>query len=260
MANVVTVWSEFYITNAGLRLRQQSIAEGKPITFAFAKIGQGTPDPQNIPDMNDLVLEAERASVVRSEANDVTHHIGIRIDNKDFAEPVLMTEIGVFAFIGEEEPIMYGYSYTTQGYDSIPAGAVTHYVWTVGADTVISRAKEINFSYDGSEVYATEEELDSVRGEIGDLKSVISCEQGTVTLTNSLEYPFNSSLQTVSLQKERSDTLYSVFAEVVEADGNAGQIQISDCLENGFKIAFTGSAQTVKVNYKVMGGFTDENS
>lgn len=161
MANVITIWSQFFITDSGLRLRQQTIATGAELTFCFAKIGQGVPiNPANIPLMTDIVSAAEEVPVVRSVAEGVTHHVGVRVDNKDFEQPVLMTEIGLFAKIGEEEPVLYGYTYATQGYDSIPAGNVSHYIWTIGIDTVISRAQSILFNYDGNEVYATEEEID----------------------------------------------------------------------------------------------------
>ncbi len=163
MANIVTIWSTFFITDAGLRLRQQSIATGVELKFCGAKIGQGVPaNPLNIPNMTDIVSAAEEVPVVRSISEGVTHCIGVRIDNTDFKHPILMTEIGIFATIGEDEPVLYGYTYATQGYDSIPAGNVSHYVWTIGIDTVISRAQNISFVYDGSKVYATEEEIDEL--------------------------------------------------------------------------------------------------
>ncbi len=163
MANIITVWNEFIITDAGLRLRQQTIATGAELTFCFAKIGQGIPsNPENIPLLTDIISAAEQVPVVRTEADGVTHRVGVRVDNADFAEPVLMTEIGLFARIGDEEPVLYGYTYAKQGYDSIPAGKVSHYIWTIGIDTVISRAHNISFSYDGSKVYATEEEIDQL--------------------------------------------------------------------------------------------------
>ena len=171
MANIITIWSQFFLTDAGLRLRQQSIATGAELTFCFAKIGQGVPtNPENIPLMTDVVLAAEEVPVVRSEAEGATHYVGVRVDNKDFEQPVLMTEIGLFAKIGGDEPILYGYTYATQGYDSIPAGKVSHYIWTIGIDTVISRAQSISFIYDGSKVYATEEEVDRLIQAFGAFK------------------------------------------------------------------------------------------
>lgn len=171
MANVVTQWNPFIITNKGLELRQRSIATGATITFNYAKIGQGVPsNPETIPSMTDIVSAAEQVPVVRSESDGVTHSVGIRIDNADFEQPVLMTEIGLFASIGQETPVLYGYTYATQGYDSIPAGSTSHYVWTVSIDTVISRAQSISFTYDGSGVYVTEAEMAASLAKKSDVK------------------------------------------------------------------------------------------
>ena len=171
MANVVTQWNPFIITNKGLELRQRSIATGATITFNYAKIGQGVPsNPATIPSMTDIISAAEQVPVVRSESDGVTHSVGIRIDNADFEQPVLMTEIGLFASIGQETPVLYGYTYTTQGYDSIPAGSTSHYIWTVSIDTVISRAQSISFTYDGSGVYITEAEMAASLAKKSDVK------------------------------------------------------------------------------------------
>ena len=171
MANVVTQWNPFIITNKGLELRQRSIATGATITFNYAKIGQGVPsNPATIPSMTDIISAAEQVPVVRSESDGVTHSVGIRIDNADFEQPVLMTEIGLFASIGQETPLLYGYTYATQGYDSIPAGSTSHYVWTVSIDTVISRAQSISFTYDGSVVYVTEAEMAASLAKKSDVK------------------------------------------------------------------------------------------
>ena len=171
MANVVTQWNPFIITNKGLELRQRSIATGATITFNYAKIGQGVPsNPATIPSMTDIISAAEQVPVVRSESDGVTHSVGIRIDNADFEQPVLMTEIGLFDSIGQETPVLYGYTYATQGYDSIPAGSTSHYVWTVSIDTVISRAQSISFTYDGSGVYVTEAEMAASLAKKSDVK------------------------------------------------------------------------------------------
>lgn len=163
MADVVTAWNPFIITNKGLDLRQAAIATGKSVKFDYAKIGQGAPsNPANIPLMTDVVQSAHKVPVVRSESNGVTHFVGVRIDNKEFPQPVLMREIGLFASLDGGTPILYGYTYATQGYDSIPAGSISHYIWTVGIDTVLSRAQSITFNYDGSTVYASFDDIDQL--------------------------------------------------------------------------------------------------
>ena len=81
-------------------------------------------------------------------------------------------------------------------------------------------------------------------------------ETGTVTLANSAKYPFNNSQQTVALAAQRNTPAYVVITEVKSFVGNVGEIVVTDILANGFKIAFTGSAKSVTVEYKILGGYT----
>lgn len=85
--------------------------------------------------------------------------------------------------------------------------------------------------------------------------SMVKGESGTVTLTNTLSYPFNNSIATVPLVAKRDTTNYTVE---IDADagviGNVGRFIITDKLLNGFKIAFTGGAASVTVKYTVRGG------
>ena len=81
-------------------------------------------------------------------------------------------------------------------------------------------------------------------------------ETGTVTLTNSAKYPFNNSQQTVALAAQRNTPAYVVITEVKSFVGYVGEIVVTDILANGFKIAFTGSAKSVTVEYKILGGYT----
>ena len=84
-----------------------------------------------------------------------------------------------------------------------------------------------------------------------------SFEIGTVTLTNTLAFPFNNSKESVSLAKTRKTTNYVVMAEVTAFQGNVGDIVVSDKAVNGFAIAFTGSASSVTVSYSVIGGYEE---
>ena len=82
-------------------------------------------------------------------------------------------------------------------------------------------------------------------------------ETGTVTLTNSLEFPFNNSKQTVALQTAQDNTDYLVVVDVGDFTGNVGDIVVTDKMTNGFAIQHTGSASSVEVDYFVIGGFTE---
>ena len=80
---------------------------------------------------------------------------------------------------------------------------------------------------------------------------------GTVTLTNSADYPFNNSVVTVPINSTRDNVNYIVdYYVTASSGGNVGDIIISDKLVNGFKIEHTGSATSVTVKYLVLGGMT----
>ena len=83
----------------------------------------------------------------------------------------------------------------------------------------------------------------------------LTCEDGSVTLTNTKKFPFNDSKKGVSLAKTQKNPKYVIIAEVTSVAGNVGDINVSDRLTNGFKMAFTGGAKSVTVKYYVIGGF-----
>ena len=83
------------------------------------------------------------------------------------------------------------------------------------------------------------------------------CEEGSVTLTNSLKFPFNDSESTVALVNTQPNTKYAVIADITSANGNAGEVVVSGKQTNGFKLAYTGSASTAVVHYIVIGGIIE---
>ena len=96
-----------------------------------------------------------------------------------------------------------------------------------------------------------------VSKEFDEVRADVTSESGSVTLTNNAVYPFNNSQITVPLAVQRTNANYIVVPEIAANVGNVGEIVITDILANGFKIAFTGSATSVTVNYKIIGGFTE---
>ena len=77
-----------------------------------------------------------------------------------------------------------------------------------------------------------------------------------MTLTNSATYPFNNSIKTVALSKNKNKKDYTVLVEVLSAvGGGVGEIRVTDKLLNGFKIEFSGAAKSVVVNCIVQGGY-----
>ena len=88
------------------------------------------------------------------------------------------------------------------------------------------------------------------------LEKATDQETGEVTLTNTQEFPFNNSIVTVPLTITRDNLNYVVVViSTTPTGGPAGDVEITERQVNGFKVAFTGSASTVKVKYAVIGGF-----
>lgn len=84
---------------------------------------------------------------------------------------------------------------------------------------------------------------------------VANVQTGSATLTNTLENPFNNSKKSIALGTALSNTNYDVvILSATAADGNIGEIEISDRLVNGFKMNYTGCASSVTVNYAIIGG------
>ena len=79
-------------------------------------------------------------------------------------------------------------------------------------------------------------------------------EEKTITLTNSAGYPFNNSVQTVSMTPVRKNKNYLVEYSITTKNGNVGEVEISDKQLNGFKVAFTGSAKSVTLKLFIKGG------
>lgn len=79
-------------------------------------------------------------------------------------------------------------------------------------------------------------------------------ETGQINLTNSMEYPFNNSTKTIALKRARDTVNYRVSIEVLSSDGMVGDVRVFDKQLNGFKVAYTGSAQSAVIKYYVQGG------
>ena len=83
----------------------------------------------------------------------------------------------------------------------------------------------------------------------------------TVSLTNTLQYPFNNSQKTITFPAEliRNSADYAVIPELVSSDGMIKEIVITSKLLNGFKVAYTGSAASATIRLFVKGGRTSIN-
>lgn len=86
-------------------------------------------------------------------------------------------------------------------------------------------------------------------------------EVGTVTLTNTVNgsalknFLFNNSQKSVALTNRRDNLNYMVVIVGITGGGNVGEVEVTDRLVNGFKLAYSGSAASVAVTYAVIGGY-----
>lgn len=92
-------------------------------------------------------------------------------------------------------------------------------------------------------VSKNQKRLDNVDGEVI-----------TRTLTNTKDFYFNNSVQTVPIALQRDTLDYRVDVEVQGDVVNVGDVVVFDKQQNGFKVKYTGSAPSVTVKLYVRGG------
>ncbi len=92
-------------------------------------------------------------------------------------------------------------------------------------------------------VFKNQKRLDNVDGEVI-----------TRTLTNTKDFYFNNSVQTVAITSQRDTLDYRVDVEVQGDVVNVGDVVVFDKQQNGFKVKYTGSAPSVTVKLYVRGG------
>lgn len=92
-------------------------------------------------------------------------------------------------------------------------------------------------------VFKNQKRLDNVDGEVI-----------TRTLTNTKDFYFNNSVQTVAITSQRDTLDYRVDVEVQGDVVNVGDVVVFDKQQNGFKVKYTGSAPSVIVKLYVRGG------
>ncbi len=157
-----------------------------------------------------------------------------------------LTSLGgdVYIIVPYGEVMQQGVPQDSNHFNNIEEGLSAHDIAIALHSNALMQHKEA--------IDKNESRTATLEGAVDKLHTV---ETGTVTLTNSLKFPFNNSQKSVALTVLRNTPDYVVITEVKAFDGNVGEIVVSDVLANGFKIAFTGSATSVTVLYKILGGY-----
>lgn len=277
------------ITNKGLDLLARAQAGTCKITFTRFQLGDGTWDNASMEaQMASIALKKPRAEfpVAKAEfVNNATSKITLvasNANNKDTG--YFVREIGVWATDGKNEVLYVIFIATTADWfaamNSLTPSSLTYpcYVTVGNASTVtvsnpnaaLVNQGTLDDTVDALRTdYSTTSALlmNAIRQEkwtreasdatfTKDIAGLKLMEKGTVTLTNSDFNPFNNSLKSVSLKTARASKDYVVtILSAKSTTGNIGEVVVSDRLVNGFKLAFTGSAASVTVEYMVTGGY-----
>lgn len=92
-----------------------------------------------------------------------------------------------------------------------------------------------------------------VKGQGSDIENVAG-EIIEITLTNTDDSYFNDSVETVALDTSRNTLDYIVDVEIQGETVNVGDVIVYDKQVNGFKVKFTGTAESVDLKLYVHGG------
>lgn len=259
-------------------------------TITRAVIGSGSySSGESITDRT--ALKSQKLSVgisTKYVQNGSTVLLKAIFDNTTVTTGFRVTEIGIYAIDPDIGEILYSMAVTADAANAdylpayngtYPSTIVFNYQIEVGnASSVTIQAgtgayasaddfNVLSNDVDAVEISAAANEL-AIRQTIASLlqderqiaklvTAASSTETGTVTLTNSKDYPFNDSKTTISIIKTRQNLFYDVEATVTAYSGGLpGEIIISDKQLNGFKIEFDGSAKSVTVAYKIKEGMT----
>lgn len=122
--------------------------------------------------------------------------------------------------------------------------------------TMLVANRQQQWDYNNTKSIAEALNALNIGSRLNQLEGHLIVEVGSVTLTNSMAFPFNNSQQTVALRTTQNNS-YIVRTEVASAIGNVGEIEVADTLSNGFKLFYTGSTKSATINYYVIGGFTN---
>ncbi|WP_330111830.1 hypothetical protein VSU16_03545 [Cetobacterium somerae] len=149
------------LTSAGALMISRSLELVKPIEFTHMKIGTGDISSlDNARALTDLVASYMTINMSSIARNENTIRIRGSFTNESFSNEVTIKEIGVFAKIGAEQSVLFGYVNDGQG-EVIPPG---------NSGNVISRTRDLYIgvtseaeaviTIDKSLVYPTIEDLE----------------------------------------------------------------------------------------------------
>ena len=231
-------------TEVGGRKISAALAQGKPLNLTHISVGDGGgQEYEPTKNQTALVNETWRGEINRKviSPNDPNIVIVTGIIPSNVGG-FFVREVGLY---DEEGDLIYIFAYASSY--KPPQGSNIAKDMSIELWLIVEDQATFELTADTNAVIATLQDLWA-------LEEKFTPEIGTVTLTNSLVYPFNSSGMTVALGTTRDTLDYMVHTEVVSAEGMVGDVVVSDKHTNGFRLSFTGSGNQVVIKYFVTGG------
>lgn len=270
------IFNAAVMTNGGAALLNKAIAGECEIQITRMATGSGT----YIEAEKDILSLQKRASLKHEEQSAAISSLTVETETSVLSKAVFtndtlaaayhINEIGLFAQEKgvEDTEVLYSIAVVSEDEGEImPISNGKNPVRIIQSWAVtVSNSAQVTLNLLSDDAFALVADLGQLNQlTTGDKTSVVAAinwlTKNTIpvviesTLTNSQKYPFNNSKTTLQISPNRSDTAYRVEVEVLETVGGAvGDIEITDKLVNGFKIAYTGSATSVKVRCHVKGG------
>lgn len=236
---------------------------GKKLKITKAVCGKAAA-PGSLESLTQLTSYAMDIAITDSSSDGSTAKMRFTLDNTAVAQRFNLYQIGVYArsYAGDVDPAPEDSGILLQVWETnLPdiiysgaeaPGTVRDYLGSVD----VGNASTVDIPVDPA-AYVRYNRFHQVELLVDQhtkqLENLI-VETGTVSLTNTKQYPFNDSALTVTLAAPRKSLNYMVHAEVISSSGSVESVEAYDKQLNGFKIRFTGSAASAQINYFVSGG------
>ena len=270
------IFNDAVMTNGGAALLNKAIAGDCTIQITRMALGDGTYTAEE-----KTILALQQRTALKSLKQSATlSSLSIEtatsvkatavFSNESLAAAYHMNEIGIFAqeYGDPSTEILYSIAVVSGDEGEImPISNGTTPVRIIQSWIVtISNSAEVTINLLSDDAFALSADMGLLNSLDTDVKTTVVAALNWVahntiplvvdkTLTNSLAYPFNDSQETVQISPNRDNSNYRVDVEVLSfTGGGVGDIEITDKLVNGFKIAYTGAATSVSVRCHVLGG------
>ena len=272
------IFNDAVMTNGGAALLNKAIAGDCTIQITRMALGDGTYTAEE-----KTILALQQRTALKSLKQSATlSSLAIEtatsvkatavFSNESLAAAYHMNEIGIYAQEYGEPSTEVLYSVAVVGGEEgeiMPISNGTTPVRIIQSWIVtVSNSAEVTINLLSDDAFALSADMGLLNNLDTDVRTTVVAALNWVahntiplvidkTLTNTLAYPFNDSQATVQISPERSNTNYRVDVEILNVTGGGvGDIEITDKLVNGFKIAYTGAASSVSVRCHVLGGMT----